>query len=125
MQAVELGHERFLLLAIGQTQHAVKLGDVDRVIRKPSIVDWQGRGAVQAYAWVEGILVWIVSPSQLFSAFDRGSSRSRDWLVILKDAEGLTRLGFLVDDVRGPVAYSRLGQVTVLGRIGVPVDESR
>lgn len=125
MQAVELGHQRFLLATIGPTQHAIRLGDVDRVIRQPSIADWQGRGIVQAYALVEGLLVWIVSPSQLFSSFDRGASRSRDWLIVLKDGEGLTRLGVLADDVRGPIAYSRLGQVAILGRIGVAVDESR
>lgn len=125
MLAVELGHERFLLATIGPTQNALKLGDVDRVIRQPSLVNWQGRGVVQAYALVEGLLVWVVSPNEVFLSFDRGASRSRDWLIVLKDAEGLTRLGFLADDVRGPVAYGRLGQVTVLSRNGVPVDESR
>ena len=125
MLAADLVHERFLLVTIGLAQYALKLGDVDRVMRQPLFADWQGRGAVQGYVIVEGFLVWVVGPRQVFGGFDLGGSRGRDWLIVLRDAHGLTRLGILADDVRGPIANSRLGQISVLSRIEVVADESR
>jgi hypothetical protein len=125
VRLLELSQERFLLVTIAGTQHALKLGDVDRVIRRSSLVDWRGGGSVQAYTMVEGYLVWIVEPAQLFAGFDRLLGRPPNWLIMLKDSEGLTRLGFLADDVRGPIAYARLGQVRVLNRLGMQTDDAR
>lgn len=125
MQVAELGSERFLLATIGAFQYALRLGDLDRVLRKPSLTEWRGGGVVQAYSMVEGLLVWVVGPAQVFEGYDKSTSRGRDWLLVLKDFDGLTRLGVLADDVRGPVAYARLGQVSVLNRQGVQSDELR
>ncbi len=125
MQFLGLSQERFLLVTIAGTQHALKLVDVDRVIRRSSLIDWRGGGSVQAYTMVEGYLVWIVAPAQLFVGFDRLLGRPSNWLIVLKDSEGLTRLGFLADDVRGPIGHARLGQVGVLNRLEMQTDEAR
>lgn len=124
MQAVELGHERFLLITIGQFKYALRLGEVDRVVRQPFLVDWLGGGAIQAYSLIEGCLVWVVGTGQLFSGFERGTNRTSDWLIVLRDVEGIARVGIVADDVRGPVSQPRLGQATVLSRLGF-VDENR
>jgi len=107
--------ERFMLASFGQTRCAIPLSQIERVVANPKIHSWPGRGLVQGYAHVEGWLVWLLPAGQLFS--DLGSSQAGgDWLLVLKEAGGLTSSGVLAAEVRGPVSEFRLDQAKRLQR---------
>ena len=107
--------ERFMLASFGQTRCAIPLSQIERVVANPKVHDWPGRGLIQGFVHVEGWLVWILPAGQLFE--DLGSAPTRgDWLLVLKEAEGLTRSGVLATEVRGPISEFRLDQAKRLQR---------
>ncbi|NBO81859.1 MAG: hypothetical protein EBU75_03270 [Betaproteobacteria bacterium] len=117
--------ERFMLASFGQTRCAIPLGQIERIVSNPKVQAWSGRGLVQGYVLVEGWLVWVLPAGQLFS--DLGSAPSQgDWLLVLKEEDGLTRSAVLATEVKGPVSSLRLDQVKRLQRRGEDVlDEFR
>ncbi len=116
MQAPD-ARERYMLASFGQTRCAIPLSQIERVVVNPKIQKWPSRGLIQGYAHVEGWLVWVLPASQVFS--DLVSPQiGGDWLLVLKEAEGLTRPGVLASEVRGPVSEFRLEQAKRLQRRG-------
>lgn len=124
MQAPD-ARERFMLASFGQTRCAIPLGQIERIVSNPKVQAWSGHGLVQGYVLVEGWLVWVLPAGQLFS--DLGSAPSQgDWLLVLKEEDGLTRSAVLATEVKGPVSSLRLDQVKRLQRRGEDVlDEFR
>jgi chemotaxis signal transduction protein len=107
--------ERYMLASFGQTRCAIPLSQIERIVANPKVHSWPGRGLVQGYVHVEGWLVWILPAGQLFS--DLGSAPSLgDWLLVLKEDEGLTRSAVLATEVKGPVSALRLDQTKCLTR---------
>lgn len=105
--------ERFMLASFGQTRCAISLGQIERVIRGPRVQHWPGNGSVKGVVRAEGWLVWLLSPGKLFP--ELGDARGAgDWLLVLKAASGLTRVGVLAQSVSGPVANLSLGNVKIL-----------
>lgn len=117
--------ERYFLASFHRSQCAVPLSLIDRVVREPNIQAWEGNGVVQGYVLVEGWLVWLLEPAEVFSDLPR-RPRQGDWLMVLKEEKGLSRLGVLADDVRGPVAFARIDHARILQRRrGEALDEFR
>jgi len=107
--------ERYLIASFDGKDYALQMGGVERVVPNPTTSAWEGRGEVRAYAQVAGWIVWLLDPGKLFVDHDHTVAKG-EWLLILKDELGLTRLGCLADDVRGPVSESRLHQIKRLHR---------
>ncbi|NDG82511.1 MAG: hypothetical protein EBX44_12045, partial [Betaproteobacteria bacterium] len=107
--------ERYLLAGVGRSQYAIPLSLIDRVVRDPVIHDWDGQGVVHGFVLVEGWLVWLVDASQVFTEMPRMQAQG-DWLLILKEEQGLSRIGLLAEDVKGPVAFARIEHARIVQR---------
>ena len=119
------GNERYLLASFNRSRCAVPLSLIDRIVRQPVVEPWEGQGAIQGFVFVEGWLVWLLEPSQVFMDIS-GLHKSGDWLLILREEQGLGRIGVMADDVKGPVAFARIDHARILQRRrGEEFDEFR
>lgn len=109
-------NERFVLVRFGEEKVAIEIGHLERVVRQPSSRPWLGKGSVRAWCPVDGWLVWILDPPSLFADVPRQASLGREWLIILKANDGLTRMGLFVDDVKGPYGSDRINGHRVIQR---------
>ncbi|NDF75326.1 MAG: hypothetical protein EB133_00365 [Betaproteobacteria bacterium] len=107
--------ERYFVASLGRSQYAIPLSLIDRVVRDPDIQGWEGQGVVQGFILVEGWLVWLVDASQVFMETPRTQAKG-DWLLILKEELGLSRIGVLAEDVKGPVAFARIEHARIVQR---------
>lgn len=125
MQALDTQQDRYVLASFGRNRFAVPLGVIERVVRSPTIQPWLGRGLVQGFSAVDRWIVWLLHPGSVFPALGRVQGRG-DWLLVLREDSGLSRLGVLAEDVRGPVGQMRLDGLRVLHRrANDELDEAR
>jgi len=115
VRALDPAQERFILASFGRNPFAVPLAVVERVVRNPQVNPWLGRGLVQGFSSVDHWIVWLLHPGSVFPALGRVQGRG-EWLLVLRDESGLSRLGVLAENVRGPVSSTRLEGLRVLHR---------
>jgi len=108
-------NERYLIATFNRSGYAVPLSLIDRIVRQPKVQAWQGSGVVQGFVFVEGWVVWLLDAGQVFVDLQRTNSVC-DWLLVMKEDHGLSRIGVLADEVKGPVAFARIEHARILQR---------
>jgi len=115
VQALDPVQDRYVVASFGRNRFAVPLGCIERVVRGPDVKPWVGRGLVQGFVSVDRWVVWLLHPGTVFPALGRVQGRG-EWLLVLREELGLSRLGVLAEDVRGPIGQTRIDGLRILQR---------
>ena len=109
--------DRFVLAKLGASRLAISTSELAHIVRGPKSHEWRGNGSVRAWCTFEGSLIWVLDPHVLFEGASKLISIDREWLLVLKAAGGLCRLGMFADDVKGPYGQDRIdGHLVVRSR---------
>ena len=107
--------DRYMLVSFDGRRYAIPLKMLERVVANTRCDPWIGRGDVKGSSHVAGWMVWILDASQVFVDFEEVNVNG-SWLLVLKEELGLSRVGVLADDIKGPVSQSKLQHIKRLQR---------